>query len=131
MIVAAGGILLVALVNLCYGLPKMKFRKVLLLPYLVSESDYYSLIPAGRSYAAPRKDGDYAAKVDDVVQALNEGIENEDRTMRRTTSATLRRRITPYNAGHVDVRANLPCIVMLRLTLGNSWSRTKYCLSLI
>lgn len=104
LLVAAASIFLVALVNLCYGLPQTHSHRQSLFSFLISKPDYYSVPTSGKSFAVPPKKGQFMAPASEVVRILNEGIEEENHMLGRPPEEGYILKCSKYNVPLPDVR---------------------------
>lgn len=103
LLFAAAGVFTTAFCNLVYGLPETHTQRRKLLPYLMSRPYDPSVPTAGRSYAVPSKEGRFLPSAADAIDALNAGIEEEQRAIGASEETIMRLKISKGNSGRIDV----------------------------
>lgn len=104
LLVATAALLLIACINLIYGLPQTHSHRQSLFNFLISKPDHYSVPSSGKSYAVPQKKGQFMASASEVVKVLNEGIDIENRMLGRSPDEAFAKKISKYNVAIPDVR---------------------------
>lgn len=114
LVVATASLLLIAVINLYCGLPQTHTNRQSLFSFLISKPDLYAVPSSGKSYAVPRKKGEFMASASEVVKVLNEGIDAENRMLGLSPEEAFARKISKYNLSLPDVRVSVnSCSVYL------------------
>lgn len=103
LVLASAGVFIASFFNLLYGLPKTHRDRRRLLPYLLSRPNDPSMPTAGRSYAVPAREGSFLPAARDAVEALNRGIEEEQRQLKSSEAMIMKMKIMKANMGPLDV----------------------------
>jgi hypothetical protein len=102
-VIAAAGLLVLAVFNLSYGLPESHARRWKVLKYIMSQPQEMTIPTSGKSYAIRSREGRFLPSVDEAVASLNAGIEEDQRHLQMDEKALMSRKIMKINSGKIDV----------------------------